>query len=82
MGRKRSRAVFGRLSTNQDGNNRTFVDIYDGEMNLYNVADPTGGADGWATNKKYVKDNFIGNKGTQTLNKTRGILSNLILWRQ
>jgi len=56
------------IQPNQDGNNRTFVDIYDGEMNLYNIADPTGGADGWATNKKYVKDNFIGNKGTQTLN--------------
>ena len=55
------------IQPNQDGNNRTFVDIYDGEINLYNVADPTDGADGWATNKKYVKDNFIGNKGTQTL---------------
>ena len=44
------------IQPNQDGNNRTFVDIYDGEMNLYNVADPTDGADGWATNKKYVND--------------------------
>ena len=56
------------IQPNQDGNNKTFVDIFDGSMNLYNVADPTNGADGWATNKKYVKDNFIGNKGTQTLN--------------
>ena len=56
------------IQPNQDSNNRTFVDIYDGSMNLYNVADPTDGADGWATNKKYVKDNFVGNKGTQTLN--------------
>ena len=55
------------IQPNQDGNNRTFVDIYDGEMHLYNVADPSDGADGWVTNKKYVIDNFIGNKGTQTL---------------
>ena len=44
------------IQKNQDGNNRTFVDIYDGEMHLYNVADPNDGADGWAANKKYVKD--------------------------
>ena len=44
------------IQPNQDGNNRTFVDIYDGEMHLYNLADPSDGADGWAANKKYVKD--------------------------
>ena len=33
---------------NQDGNNRTYINIYDGEMHLYNVADPTNCADGWA----------------------------------
>ena len=55
------------IQPNQDNNNRTFIDIYDGEMNLYNIADPTDGADGWAANKKYVNDNFIGNQGTQTL---------------
>ena len=40
---------------NQDGNNRTFISIYDGEMHLYNVADPTDGNDAWAANKGYVK---------------------------
>ena len=44
------------IQPNQDGNNRTFVDIFDGEMKLYNVADPSDGADGWAANKKYVND--------------------------
>ena len=44
------------IQPNQDGNNRTFVDIYDGSMHLYNIADPSDGADGWAANKKYVKD--------------------------
>ena len=43
------------IQPNQDGNNRSFIDIYDGSMNLYNVADPTDGADGWAANKKYVQ---------------------------
>ena len=41
---------------NQSNNNRTFISIHDGEMNLYNVADPTDGADGWATNRGYVDD--------------------------
>ena len=39
---------------NQDGNNRTFISIYDGEMNLYNVVDPSDGNDKWAANKGYV----------------------------
>ena len=43
---------------NQDGNNRTFISIYDGEMHLYNVADPSDGNDAWAANKGYV-DNVV-----------------------
>ena len=39
---------------NQSGNNRSFIDIYDGSMKLYHVADPTGNDDGWAANKGYV----------------------------
>ena len=51
------------IQPNQNSNNRTFVDIYDGSMNLYNVADPTDGADGWAANKKYVDDKVAGSGG-------------------
>ena len=43
---------------NQEGNNRTFIGIYDGEMHLYNVADPSDGNDAWAANKGYV-DNVV-----------------------
>ena len=44
------------IQKNQEDNNRTFIDIYDGEMKLYNVADPTDGNDAWAANKGYVDD--------------------------
>ena len=40
---------------NQDGNNRTFISIYDGEMNLYNVVTPSGSSnEKWAANKEYA----------------------------
>ena len=45
---------------NQSGNNRTFIDIYDGTMHLYHVADPTNQEDAWAANKGYV-DSVAGN---------------------
>ena len=38
----------------QDGDLRSFVTIYDGSMNLYHVADPTTGDDGWAATKGYA----------------------------
>lgn len=44
------------IQPNQENNNRTFIDIYDGEMRLYNVADPTDGNGAWVANKQYVDD--------------------------
>ena len=66
------------IQPNQDGNNRTFVDIYDGEMHLYNVADPTNGADGWAVNKGYVDTLFSSSGGGSYLPLTGGDLTGKI----
>ena len=63
---------------NQDGNNRTFIGIYDGEMHLYNVADPTNGADGWAVNKGYVDTLFSSSGGGSYLPLTGGDLTGKI----
>ena len=60
---------------NQAGNNRTCINIYDGEMHLYNVADPTNGADGWAVNKAYVDTLFSSSGGGSYLPLTGGDLT-------
>ena len=47
--------VFKIRQPNSDGNFRSFINIHNGSMNLYNVADPSGsGHEKWATNKEYV----------------------------
>ena len=63
------------IQQNQSNANRTFIDIYDGSMHLYNVADPTDGADGWAVNKAYV-DNLISSGAFLSL--TGGSLTGLV----
>ena len=40
---------------NLDGNFRSFINIHNGDMHLYNVVDPSGsGHEKWAANKEYV----------------------------
>ena len=40
---------------NSEGNFRSFINIHNGEMNLYNVVTPSGsGHEKWAANKEYV----------------------------
>ena len=40
---------------NSDGNYRSFINIHNGDMHLYNVVDPSGsGHEKWAANKEYA----------------------------
>ena len=48
-------AVWKIRQPNSDGNFRSFINIHNGEMNLYNVADPSGaGHEKWAANREYT----------------------------
>ena len=48
-------AVWKVRQPNADGNFRSFINIHNGDMNLYNVVDPSGsGHEKWAANKGYV----------------------------
>ena len=44
------------IQKNQDNNNRTFIDIYDGSMNLYNVVTADDSNPRWAANVEYVQN--------------------------
>ena len=47
--------VFKIRQPNLEGNFRSFINIHNGVMNLYNVANPSGsGHEKWAANKEYV----------------------------
>ena len=47
--------VFKIRQPNSDGNFRSFINIHNGDMNLYNVVNPSGsGHEKWAANKEYV----------------------------
>ena len=52
---------------NSDGNFRSFINIYDGEMNLYNVVTPSGSSnEKWAANKEYADKKVAKTGGTMT----------------
>ena len=51
---------------NAEGNYRTYVNIHDGEMHLYHVADPTGADDAWAATKGYADKHLPKTGGTLT----------------
>ena len=52
---------------NSDGNYRSFINIYDGEMNLYNVVTPSGSSnEKWAANKEYADKKVAKTGGTMT----------------
>ena len=47
--------VFKIRQPNSDGKFRSFINIHNGDMNLYNVVNPSGsGHEKWAANKEYV----------------------------
>lgn len=53
--------VFKIRQRNSSGNFNSFVNIHDGNMHLYNVADPSGsGHERWAANKEYVDNQVSG----------------------
>ena len=52
---------------NSDGAFRSFINIHDGEMNLYNVVTPTGSSnEKWAANKEYADKKVAKTGGTMT----------------
>ena len=52
---------------NSEGAFRSFINIHDGEMNLYNVVTPTGSSnEKWAANKEYADKKVAKTGGTMT----------------
>ena len=55
--------VFKIRQPNSEGAFRSFINIHNGDMNLYNVVDPSGaGHERWAATKGYVDDQAVVNK--------------------